>query len=179
MENQNERPTRVYNFNHPVGQFIEHVDTVNFSLDGDGKFHFSNVGQVNGTPKNEVIMPAPPQEKKATKGMMSSAMLKTLNDGYWKSARSWAIVYAVYQIWGYTGRVNDFLNEVATWPDTWRNSYPCNRDAISKFNCKYHLSKDLQKWRGDGVPEQYCILGMRLDEELEKMRAQKSLTKSH
>lgn len=53
MENQNERPTRVYNFNQPVGQFIEHVDTVNFSLDGNGQFHFSNVEQVNGMTNDE------------------------------------------------------------------------------------------------------------------------------
>ena len=48
MENQNEKPTRVYNFNQPVGQFIEHVDTVNFSMDKDGNFHFENVGEVKG-----------------------------------------------------------------------------------------------------------------------------------
>ena len=40
---------RNYNFYRPV-QFIEHVDTVNFSMDHDGTFHFENVGQVNGKP---------------------------------------------------------------------------------------------------------------------------------
>ncbi len=57
MDQQNEKPTRVYNFNAQVGQFIEHVDTVNFSLDGDGKFHFSNVEQVNGIPKSQAYVP--------------------------------------------------------------------------------------------------------------------------
>ena len=41
---------RNYNFFRPVGQFIEHVDTVNFHMDSDGTFHFDNVGQVNGEP---------------------------------------------------------------------------------------------------------------------------------
>ena len=41
---------RNYNFFRPVGQFIEHVDTVNFRMDSDGTFHFDNVGQVNGEP---------------------------------------------------------------------------------------------------------------------------------
>ena len=36
------------NFNAPIGQFIEHVDTVNFRMDGEGNFHFGNVGQMNG-----------------------------------------------------------------------------------------------------------------------------------
>ena len=45
---------RNYNFFRPVGQFIEHVDTVNFSMDKDGNFQFENVGQVNGAPSNHM-----------------------------------------------------------------------------------------------------------------------------
>ena len=45
---------RNYNFFRPVGQFIEHVDTVNFSMDKDGNFQFENVGQVNGGPSNQM-----------------------------------------------------------------------------------------------------------------------------
>lgn len=49
-ERLSKRPAeRNYNFYRPV-QFIEHVDTVNFSMDHDGTFHFENVGQVNGKP---------------------------------------------------------------------------------------------------------------------------------
>ena len=49
-ERLSKRPAeRNYNFYRPV-QFIEHVDTVNFSMDHDGTFHFENVGQVNGQP---------------------------------------------------------------------------------------------------------------------------------
>ena len=50
---------RNYHFHRPVGQFIEHVDTVNFSMDKDGEFHFENVGQVKGVksqmPQAEVV----------------------------------------------------------------------------------------------------------------------------
>ena len=49
-----QKAERNYNFFRPVGQFIEHVDTVNFSMDKDGNFQFENVGQVNGTPSNQV-----------------------------------------------------------------------------------------------------------------------------
>ena len=31
------------NFNAPIGQHIDHVDVINFSMDGDGTFHFGNV----------------------------------------------------------------------------------------------------------------------------------------
>ena len=41
------RAERNYNFFQPVGQFIEHVDTINFRMDGDGTFHFENIGTAN------------------------------------------------------------------------------------------------------------------------------------
>lgn len=48
-----QKAERNYNFFRPVGQFIEHVDTVNFSMDKDGNFQFENVGQVNGSVPNQ------------------------------------------------------------------------------------------------------------------------------
>ncbi|MBO4463756.1 MAG: hypothetical protein J5797_06125 [Prevotella sp.] len=38
------------NFNAPIGQHIDHVDTINFRMDHDGNFHFGMVEQVNGEP---------------------------------------------------------------------------------------------------------------------------------
>ena len=45
---QSRHTERNYNFFRPVGQFIEHVETINFAMDKDGNFHFENIGQVNG-----------------------------------------------------------------------------------------------------------------------------------
>ena len=61
-ELKSQKATRNYNFFRPVGQFIEHVDTVNFSMDKDGTFHFQNVGQVNGVPPATEVL-APVEEK--------------------------------------------------------------------------------------------------------------------
>lgn len=44
---KNRHSDRTYNFFRPVGQIIEHVDTINFTMDKDGTFHFENIGQVN------------------------------------------------------------------------------------------------------------------------------------
>ena len=38
------------NFNAPIGQHIDHVDTVNLQMDGDGQFHF---GMVETSYENE------------------------------------------------------------------------------------------------------------------------------
>ena len=35
------------NFNAPIGQQIDHVDTINFRMDGDGTFHFGMVEEAN------------------------------------------------------------------------------------------------------------------------------------
>ena len=36
------------NFNAPIGQHIDHVDTINFHMDGDGTFHFGMVEKAAG-----------------------------------------------------------------------------------------------------------------------------------
>ena len=54
-----QKADRNYYFFKPVGQIIEHVDTINFSMDKDGNFHFENIGQVNEI-RDESI-PATPQ----------------------------------------------------------------------------------------------------------------------
>ena len=36
------------NFNAPIGQHIDHVDTINFHMDGDGTFHFGMVEKAVG-----------------------------------------------------------------------------------------------------------------------------------
>lgn len=41
------------NFNAPIGQHIDHVDTINFRMDGDGTFHFGMVEKANGTPRED------------------------------------------------------------------------------------------------------------------------------
>ena len=47
----NERPQRTYNFNAPIGQFIDHVDTINFRMDGNGEFHFGTVENIQTNKK--------------------------------------------------------------------------------------------------------------------------------
>ena len=39
------------NFNAPIGQHIDHVDTINFRMDGEGNFQFGMVEEVNNEHK--------------------------------------------------------------------------------------------------------------------------------
>lgn len=63
-ELKHQRAAKNYNFFRPVGQFIEHVDTVNFSMDKDGTFHFENVGQVKGVPTAIDVQPSAEEKPK-------------------------------------------------------------------------------------------------------------------
>ena len=78
-------------------------------------------------------------------------------------------MFMVYCIWGYKGRVTDFLNDVMDWPEEVTSQIVCNRYAVEKLKNTYNFSKEISEWRSNGVPEQYCILGEQLDEELTKM----------
>ena len=107
--------------------------------------------------------------KNATKDMMIRAVRITQKNGYWKSQKSWSVIFLVYCIWGYKGRVSDFLTEVTEWPKELTCQIVCNRYAVEKLKNSYHFSKEISEWRGNGIPEQYCILGEQLDQELTLM----------
>lgn len=40
------------NFNAPIGQHIDHVDTIDFHMDGEGNFQFGMVDKVNNNPND-------------------------------------------------------------------------------------------------------------------------------
>ena len=107
--------------------------------------------------------------KTASEEMMIKAARITQQNGLWKSQRSWSVTYMVYCIWGYKGRVTDFLNDVMGWPKEVTDSVTCNRDAVEKLKNTYNFSKEISEWRSNGIPEQYCLLGEGLDSELMKM----------
>ena len=41
------------NFNAPIGQHIDHVDTINLQMDGDGQFHFGMVEKTSYQNENQ------------------------------------------------------------------------------------------------------------------------------
>ena len=58
------------NFNAPIGQHIDHVDTINFRMDGDGNFHFGMVENVKeGKQKAEKWEDLLPKELKNDEAM--------------------------------------------------------------------------------------------------------------
>ena len=74
-----QKADRNYNFFRPVGQFIEHVDTINFSMDKDGNFHFENVGQVNGELLNQTGAKTDPKKDGKDNGEPMKELFKFIH----------------------------------------------------------------------------------------------------
>ena len=152
-----------------IGQKIDQAEHVMWGLDEKLQALFKKLLGIGKEMKASSTDPPKIKEKKATKEMMSRAALLTLEGGYWKSQRSWSVIYEVYCIWGYKGSINDFLTEVNGWPDGVAQRMTCNRDAVEKLRNKYIFSKDISEWRANGIPEPYCILAEHLETELQRM----------
>jgi hypothetical protein len=121
------------NYYAPIGQHIDHVDTINFSMDGDGTFHFSNVGQVGGAfaarPKKEVFVPSQLRffdmvtfgsEEKQPK--LIALLRETASRIDTTSGRDWFCIYAGYryckQQLAVMGGYTDFFADIeALTPD--------------------------------------------------------------
>lgn len=164
---KNRRPERNYNFFRPVGQIIEYVDTINFSMDKEGNFHFENVGQVNGMPQtNGVPVKDVTKSLPADKEMVDVCEL-TMKEGLWWAFRSWAVVFRVYQKAGYKGSMTQFVTLAKAWPWTRSITYVPSDDAVSQPLRDGGMMANIDKWRQEGVPERNCKLAERLMELLD------------
>ena len=70
------------NFNAPIGQHIDHVDTIQFHMDGDGTFHFGRV-------ENARV-----EKQEAARGSMPDALTTEVAERYWQRLREQRFVDA-------------------------------------------------------------------------------------
>ncbi len=78
------------NYYAPIGQKIDHVETVNFTMDGDGTFHFDNVRNFS------TDSPLTAQHRSAPANDRLKAAIKACKSYMW-SASAYAVVYRVMQ----------------------------------------------------------------------------------
>lgn len=143
------------NFNAPVGQHIDHVDKIEFCMDGEGNFSFGHVDEMKMTKglSSQASTDFPSAER------MAEAVEKTIRGGYWWGNTAWSVVYRVMQMKGYKGSQTDFVREVETWPFSYKIPYKCNIDSVGKPLRKGTMVRDLEYWQQDGAQAQYIRLG--------------------
>lgn len=99
---------------------------------------------------------------------MASAVETTLKAGLWWGNTAWSVVFRVMQMMGYKGSITQFIDIVGNLAFSKEFPYKCNMDAISKPLRNGKMSRDLERWQEDGVPQKYIKLASTLKQEFEK-----------
>lgn len=91
-----------------------------------------------------------------TRETMCQAVEAGVKAGLWWGNQSWAVVYRVYQMKGYTGGLSDFVREAQTWP--LELAATCTYDAVQKPIAKGTMIGQPEKWLANGAPQQAVAL---------------------
>ncbi len=86
-EKEKDKKTEIHitnNFNAPIGQHIDHVDTINFRMDGNGEFHFGTVENVKKeTAETADVQSTESKIRKCIDVLNAEKVLKNLYDYTW------------------------------------------------------------------------------------------------
>ena len=149
QETESGRPQVINNvsINGPIGTYIAHVDVLNLTSKGTDT----------------------PQQQTPTQEQMCQIVEMMMDRGLMYAGRAWAVVYRMYQIWGYNKKYSDFVKEVAEWPFKRHKPTDCNEDAVSKplRTGKYFDSPST--WLAKGAPKEAVLLGEAIEAELTKI----------
>jgi hypothetical protein len=148
-ETESGRPQIINNvsINGPIGTYIAHVDTLNLNSKGTDS----------------------PQHQMPTQEQMCQIVEKMMDDGLWYAGRAWAVVFRLYQIWGYQGKYSDFVKEVTQWPFKRHKPTDCNDDAVSKPLRSGKYTDSPSMWLAKGAPIDAVRLGLAIEAELTKI----------
>ena len=131
----------------PIGTYIDHVD------------HLHIESQNHDTPERQT----------PTGEQMCQIVEKMMDDGLWYAGRAWAVVFRLYQIWGYQGKYSDFVKEVTQWPFKRHKPTDCNDDAVSKPLRSGKYTDSPSMWLAKGAPIDAVRLGLAIEAELTKI----------
>lgn len=137
-------------FNAPISNAV-------FAMPGS---HVTQVAAKNVEEKEKDSLPSAEQ--------MASAVETTMKAGLWWGNTAWSVVFRVMQMMGYKGSITQFIDIVGNLAFSKEFPYKCNMDAISKPLRNGKMSRDLERWQEDGVPQKYIKLASTLKEEFEK-----------
>jgi len=142
------------NFNAPIGQHIDHVDTIHFSMDGDGTFHFGMVERMDQKPAGLSL-------ERLARAIENSQEMFWANSAY-------AVVYCLCRDdFGWNMSQTAFEQRVEQLPYQKKRDYKCPKGTIANAmsdNAVYRLP--CGRWQQAGAPQRVMKLLGRLRSEL-------------
>jgi len=146
------------NFNAPIGQHIDHVDTINFRMDGDGTFHFGMVDCVE--------KPKPKQELSSEQ---LARAIENCQQYFWGNS-AYAVVFCICRDdYKMPPNMSAFERKLESLPYKRKRDYVCKTGTITNAfsdNNIYHSHID--KWKEEGADERQIKLRDELRKELAK-----------
>ena len=99
--------------------------------------------------------------------IMIQAVKECVSEGVWFGKPSWAVVYRVYQMNGYSGNKAQFFEGAKNWPiDV---AMTIKYDDVQKNIAKRHLQGSLEKWKEAGAPQKAIDLANALLSKIKLM----------
>lgn len=143
------------NFNAPIGQHIDHVDTINFRMDGDGTFHFGTVENME-------------KAKKEFSTQRLATAVENCQDCFWGNS-SYAVLYCLIRDdYEKTMTQTGFEQMMESLPYSKNRDYKCSAGTIANaFSDNPIFKIHVSRWEAQGAPKRTILLLNKLREELE------------
>ena len=108
------------------------------------------------------------EEEPPSPSDMAAACEQTLEEGLWWGDASWGTAYQIFRQRGYQGGIDQFVEDVKTWP--WKKAFPkdCNKFSVGDPARRGAITWPLTKWKEKGAQSREIRLGERIDEIMEK-----------
>lgn len=164
MEKEKPQVNITNNFNAPIGQHINHVDNVYFSMDGDGTFHFGQVEQLSTVPRAE-------GEKKGAFGDVPAEWveraLKAAAPLMWGNSAFAVLFCELRDHHQYPNNMSQFERDADALARRLKLAKTCPEQTLIKaFHHNKYLLSDVDTWETRGASTRAMKLLRKLQEML-------------
>ena len=137
--------------------------TYNYQVYNAPVYHYHGMPQKDPQESSLDLEEEPPSPSD-----MAAACEQTLEEGLWWGDASWGTAYQIFRQRGYQGGIDQFVEDVKTWP--WKKVFPkdCNKFSVGDPARRGAITWPLTKWKEKGAQGREIRLGERIDEIMEK-----------
>lgn len=137
--------------------------TYNYQVYNAPVYHYHGMPQKDSQESSLDLEEVPPSPSD-----MAAACEQTLEEGLWWGDASWGTAYQIFRQRGYQSGIDQFVEDVKTWP--WKKAFSkdCNKFSVGDPARRGAITWPLAKWKEMGAQSREIRLGERIDEIMEK-----------